>query len=128
MGTAVPESRQRGLNETALSRLPESIINAHILERLKRTSDGEACCAICHEDYEIGNSLLQLPCEHSFCSECGRQWLRQNNTCPICRTEVQNEPDEDDDGGWHSEDLFPYRFPQGSPLEAVRRTRQAHQS
>jgi len=43
-------------------------------------------------------------------------------------------PDEAEDeepdihGEWHSEDLFPFRFPQGSPLAAIRRSRAAQES
>mmetsp|Transcript_108667 Transcript_108667/g.232150 ORF Transcript_108667/g.232150 Transcript_108667/m.232150 type:complete len:395 (+) Transcript_108667:72-1256(+) len=117
-----PPCSQRPLDERALSRLPEIHITADKLERLRNSGGGEAMCAICHEDYADGQKLLQLPCEHCFCVDCGRQWLRRCNTCPVCRTEV---PDADEGGGWHSEDTFPFRFPQGSPLSVVRRVREA---
>mmetsp|Transcript_64157 Transcript_64157/g.121557 ORF Transcript_64157/g.121557 Transcript_64157/m.121557 type:complete len:433 (-) Transcript_64157:51-1349(-) len=125
-------SRQRGLAERALSRLPEIAITSETLERVRSSNGGEALCAICHEDYQIGKKLMQLPCEHMFCVDCGREWLQRSNTCPVCRNEVQEEEDEgagsSSDGGWHTEELFPFRFPQGSPLAAVRGARQAQSS
>ena len=51
-------------------------------------------CAICLEGYgtlsrdtgtiEIG---IRLPCSHSIGSACIAMWLKDNNTCPICRRE-----------------------------------------
>lgn len=116
---------QHSLSEQALSRLPEIIIDHKIMEKLRR-AESEAMCPICHEDYVLGQRVLQLPCEHFFCVDCSRQWLRQNSTCPCCRQEVCDEEEEgnDDTNGWHTQDLFPRRYAQGSPLAAVRRARQ----
>lgn len=117
-------SSQRPLNERTLSRLPEMLITSSTLERL-RSSGSETLCTICQEDYVVGKHLMKLPCEHVFCADCGRQWLRRSNTCPVCRSEVQDEDLADNSRDWHSEDLFSFRYPQGSPLEAVRRAREA---
>merc|ERR1719428_42954 len=101
---------QRGLSERALDHLPEVIIDKTLIEQ-SRSHDGEAMCAICHEDYVVGDRVLQLPCEHIFCVDCGRQWLQRNCTCPFCRREVEvctdEEVEERDDAGsgWHSQDL-----------------------
>lgn len=126
----VSASRQRGLGERALARLPEVAVTSEMLARLRSSNGGEALCAICHEDYQIGQKILQLPCQHLFCVDCSREWLQQCNTCPVCRSEIRDEVDEgrSRDGGWHTEELFPYRFPQGSPLAAVRGARQAQSS
>ena len=43
-------------------------------------------CAICHEtDREIRDTLR---CGHSFHVSCIGQWLRRQNTCPLCRRVV----------------------------------------
>lgn len=44
----------------------------------------EPCC-ICQEEYVVGERIGTLDCGHDFHSHCIRQWLRQKNTCPICK-------------------------------------------
>ncbi|KAF6150141.1 hypothetical protein GIB67_023096 [Kingdonia uniflora] len=45
------------------------------------------CCSICLADYK-GNDMLRLlpDCEHLFHLSCVDPWLRQNPTCPVCRS------------------------------------------
>ena len=46
-------------------------------------------CAVCQEDFQIGELFVPLPCNdihpHKFHKECIMPWLRSNNTCPTCR-------------------------------------------
>ena len=44
-------------------------------------------CAICMENYEIGNKIVQLDCDgkHTFCRDCIARWLPNKITCPLCR-------------------------------------------
>ncbi|KAL1914482.1 uncharacterized protein VTP21DRAFT_8865 [Calcarisporiella thermophila] len=42
-------------------------------------------CPVCQEVYTEGEKVLKLPCEHVYHGECIREWLKINNTCPICR-------------------------------------------
>jgi len=58
-------------------------------------------CAICQETLENGSKAIKLPCPdtpHYFClgdhpDKCGgiKPWLKDNNTCPICRFELPIE-------------------------------------
>lgn len=124
------ESRQRALSERALSQLPEIIYTETTMEQFGLT-DGDPACAICCEDHTPGKRLLQLPCKHLFCLDCGQEWLRRSCTCPVCRTEVPDEEEEsesDDQNEWNVDDLFPMRLAQGSPMAAVRRAREAQES
>ena len=48
--------------------------------------DEELICSIC-------NGVLKDPiqtqsCEHSFCSKCILEWLKEQTSCPVCRSEV----------------------------------------
>ncbi|XP_021897458.1 probable E3 ubiquitin-protein ligase RHG1A [Carica papaya] len=47
-------------------------------------SEAEICC-ICQDNYEEGNEVGKLNCEHEFHSNCITKWLVMNNTCPICK-------------------------------------------
>lgn len=42
-------------------------------------------CAVCHEDYCVGDQVMDLPCDHHFHESCITPWLREHNTCPVCR-------------------------------------------
>eukprot|EP00879_Flechtneria_rotunda_P010327 GHRR01010798.1.p1 GENE.GHRR01010798.1~~GHRR01010798.1.p1 ORF type:complete len:123 (+),score=40.93 GHRR01010798.1:547-915(+) len=32
-----------------------------------------------------GESIMQLPCGHEYCSMCITPWLQEHATCPVCR-------------------------------------------
>lgn len=42
-------------------------------------------CIICHEDMSPEDTCV-LECRHSYHNECIRSWLKEQNTCPTCRT------------------------------------------
>lgn len=44
-------------------------------------------CAICKCDFADDEEVTPLPCNtaHYFHSACITPWLKQNNTCPMCR-------------------------------------------
>eukprot|EP01112_Ceratiomyxa_fruticulosa_P001707 TRINITY_DN11874_c0_g1_i1.p1 TRINITY_DN11874_c0_g1~~TRINITY_DN11874_c0_g1_i1.p1 ORF type:complete len:721 (-),score=113.93 TRINITY_DN11874_c0_g1_i1:251-2413(-) len=66
----------------------------HLVARLPttiyRTSDNtipfeHAVCGICLGDYEIGESLRHLPCNHHFHTSCVDRWLAVRKLCPFCK-------------------------------------------
>eukprot|EP01138_Halocafeteria_seosinensis_P006806 gb/GECG01006959.1/.p1 GENE.gb/GECG01006959.1/~~gb/GECG01006959.1/.p1 ORF type:complete len:217 (+),score=18.17 gb/GECG01006959.1/:1-651(+) len=53
-------------------------------------------CAICADDFREGQRVACLPCEHGFHEQCVDKWLRQKNTCPVCRYELPRaEPEQE---------------------------------
>jgi len=55
-------------------------------------------CGICLDELVVGEDIIELPCpdKHYFHikkEECGGiyPWLRENNTCPLCRHEFPSE-------------------------------------
>lgn len=52
-------------------------------------SDGKAECTICIEELQVGEEVTVLPCKHWFHGECVTLWLKEHNTCPICRTPIE---------------------------------------
>ena len=46
-------------------------------------------CCICQNEIELGNETVLLPCGHMYHWDCCLQWLKTNNTCPICRFEIK---------------------------------------
>lgn len=47
-------------------------------------------CAICMLDFERGQLLRFLPCEHSYHSHCIDDWLLRSLTCPSCMEPVDS--------------------------------------
>lgn len=42
-------------------------------------------CIICHDEMSPDDTCV-LECRHSFHNECIRSWLKEQSTCPTCRT------------------------------------------
>ncbi|XP_058501387.1 E3 ubiquitin-protein ligase RNF12-B isoform X2 [Solea solea] len=49
---------------------------------------GNTQCQICFCDYTDGEKLRILPCFHDYHVKCIDRWLKDNNTCPICRANL----------------------------------------
>lgn len=49
-------------------------------------------CAICQEDFKVGETIIPLPCNethpHVFHKQCIEPWVVSNNTCPVCRGKI----------------------------------------
>ncbi|KAI9912594.1 hypothetical protein PsorP6_005373 [Peronosclerospora sorghi] len=45
-------------------------------------------CVICLSDYEKDDTILSLPCGHTFHKGCGLRWLLEHNVCPTCRYQL----------------------------------------
>ncbi|KAI3923692.1 hypothetical protein MKW98_011322 [Papaver atlanticum] len=55
----------------------------------KNSSDANAC-VICMEKFEAGTVVRYMPCSHIFHEVCLVPWLQDNNSCPLCRLEIQS--------------------------------------
>uniref|UniRef100_A0A7R9ZJN8 RING-type domain-containing protein n=1 Tax=Craspedostauros australis TaxID=1486917 RepID=A0A7R9ZJN8_9STRA len=50
--------------------------------------NGEACCAICIVDIEVGDRVGNLPCHHVFHVDCLKPWIKKQNACPLCHAKI----------------------------------------
>ncbi|XP_033165137.1 E3 ubiquitin-protein ligase RNFT1 [Drosophila mauritiana] len=48
-----------------------------------------ALCPICHDAF---NTPTVLECGHIFCDECVQTWFKREQTCPMCRAKVSDDP------------------------------------
>jgi len=55
--------------------------------------DGNAECVICMMEYQPNDETIQLPCDHRhfFHASCIENWLKKNNSCPMCKVPVTME-------------------------------------
>ena len=54
----------------------------------------ENTCAVCKDEFVAGQLCLLMPCKHHFHQECLIPWLKERNSCPVCRLEL---PTDDED-------------------------------
>ena len=45
-------------------------------------------CSICLENFDVGQKVSELSCNHLFHKECVEQWMQNNHNCPLCRLSV----------------------------------------
>jgi len=61
---------------------------------LSCSSEEGVQCPICLKEPEKGDTLLELPCDHEFHSECVKAWLGKAANCPLCRYELPTDDPE----------------------------------
>lgn len=48
----------------------------------------EFICSICHD--VLADPVFISTCEHMFCGDCIRQWMRNSHMCPVDRGQIQS--------------------------------------
>lgn len=98
---AAPPATEQGLKD----------LDRKTVDRTMLGLDGKTECSICIDDMEEGQTAVFLPCKHWFHEECVVLWLREHNTCPICRSPIEknertnnNNNNSNSQGGGSSQD------------------------
>ena len=77
----VPPSRhEHPTDKQILNQLPETYI-----EDVNKLDSEKKNCVICLEDFKTGDKAVILPCIHIFHKSCIKNWLKKQNSCPICK-------------------------------------------
>lgn len=75
------QERARALRPEDIKRLPMTkVTNKHV--------ENGTHCTTCMESFELSEDVAKLDCDHIFHRACIEPWLQRNNTCPICRKEI----------------------------------------
>nr|CAD1830503.1 unnamed protein product [Ananas comosus var. bracteatus] len=76
-------TESRGLSADTIASLPSANYKA------QNVQDGNTeQCVICRVEYEEGENLVVLSCNHTYHPECINKWLQINKVCPMCSAEV----------------------------------------
>ena len=51
-------------------------------------------CSVCKMDFDDGDDVKIMPCEHQYHIECIDKWLEMSNFCPLCRYELKTDDDD----------------------------------
>ncbi|KID83179.1 Zinc finger, RING/FYVE/PHD-type [Metarhizium guizhouense ARSEF 977] len=51
--------------------------------------EGRVECSICTDEIKVRQTVVVLPCKHWFHENCVVLWLREHNTCPVCRNPIE---------------------------------------
>ncbi|KAL2929892.1 E3 ubiquitin-protein ligase RNF13 [Bienertia sinuspersici] len=74
---------------------PESVVDALPLKTYEKPSaidhgDDVDQCYICLVEYEKGDKIRVLPCQHTYHMPCVDKWLKEiHGICPLCRGDVR---------------------------------------
>jgi hypothetical protein len=72
----------RGATEEEIEMLPRGPFDPSSL------SPEDAKCAICLSDFQSGELLRTLPCEHRYHVACIDRWLQTSKRCPMCQQDI----------------------------------------
>ncbi|PSS17546.1 Receptory region, transmembrane domain- and RING domain-containing protein, partial [Actinidia chinensis var. chinensis] len=74
-----------GMSSRLVKAMPSLIFTAVVEDNCTSTT-----CAICLEDYSVGEKLRVLPCRHKFHAFCVDAWLTTWRTfCPVCKRDAR---------------------------------------
>ncbi|KAK7330248.1 hypothetical protein VNO77_24436 [Canavalia gladiata] len=70
---------------SAVQNLPSVVVTK------KDVEGNNALCAVCKDEFVVGERPKQLPCSHRYHGDCIVPWLGIRNTCPVCRYEFPTD-------------------------------------
>ncbi|XP_020885345.1 LOW QUALITY PROTEIN: probable E3 ubiquitin-protein ligase RHC2A [Arabidopsis lyrata subsp. lyrata] len=91
------EDDEESLFLDSMESLPTVEISSSMLS-CASSDDSNLPCAICREDFVVGESARKLPCNHLYHNDCIIPWLTSHNSCPLCRFELPVAFSGDDSG------------------------------
>ena len=77
-------------SESALKKLKRFPLSDKYCKKDKNGKMELPSCCICLNDIKKGEETVLLPCGHMFHWNCCFDWLKNNNTCPMCRFEIKD--------------------------------------
>jgi len=77
---------RRGMSEETIDAVTTEVLGPK--EEREQQENAQMTCMVCLCDFETGDEVKRLPCNHTFHSACVSEWLRRSCECPICKLNV----------------------------------------
>lgn len=97
-------------SENAIAKLERKKMD----EETRAREGGKVECTVCIDEVKVGEEVVFLPCKHWFHEECATMWLKEHNTCPICRMPIEAGNDNGNRGPGPSRQQGPGQGPESS--------------
>ena len=85
--------------------------------------DKRITCGICLDELVLGEDIIELPCKDSHYFHIKKEeclgiypWLKEHNTCPLCRHEFESEEKEVE---VEEPEILPLRIPTAQNIRAM---------
>ena len=76
------------IDDEACDEIRDEIFHPEMVEKMKINS----ACGIWQADFEEGDKIKILPCNHAFGADAIMKWLKEEKAeCPICRTALKSK-------------------------------------
>eukprot|EP01087_Luapelamoeba_hula_P004796 TRINITY_DN1475_c0_g4_i1.p1 TRINITY_DN1475_c0_g4~~TRINITY_DN1475_c0_g4_i1.p1 ORF type:complete len:273 (-),score=53.40 TRINITY_DN1475_c0_g4_i1:43-861(-) len=74
----------------------QEVVNAQLTHTITQEDvEKKIDCAICQDEFALGDETMQLGCKHCFHPDCIKRWLGMSDTCPVCRCALKPETNGD---------------------------------
>jgi len=77
------EAREKKKNEKKRKSMIQQLPQISFAKQIPLKQD--ASCVICLCDFEEGDGLKKLPCDHHFHGKCIDAWIIEQPVCPLCK-------------------------------------------
>lgn len=87
----IPNAEQlfgRGSNPNSRIPASDAAISRCSKVRFEELTNDNSVCPVCTEHFSETSDIIKLPCNHVFDRQCVVDWLRQKNSCPVCRSQI----------------------------------------
>jgi len=80
-------------SQKAIEKLP----SVKITQDMLGNPDDKPECTVCKDEFKLDEEVTEMPCKHRFHNDCLVPWLKQHNSCPVCRHELQTDDKDYED-------------------------------
>ena len=74
---------------SSIQKISSECCEVNLTEKKEKENYGD--CAICMEKLDASKNFARTNCKHAFCLTCLMRSLKDNNSCPLCRANIEEE-------------------------------------
>ena len=68
----------------------KDVCTIKMIEKEENQEEMDNMCSICYSDFRKNENVIKMPqCEHLYHYHCIEPWLKQKNSCAMCKADVR---------------------------------------